>query len=162
GSGSSPVDVDRLCERLFLTPKARDVDDNLVSVRNRLVRSEVDLASLLDLYRRVWRGRPVTDDGTDPLVTVLQLSGIIRAADGRLRVRNRIYRRVFDGEWVLAQMPGAELRRQRAAYRRGLTRASAIAGIVLVLLGTLAFVAVSQAGRARRGEHLARQETTRA
>ena len=48
-------------------------------------------------------------------------------AEGCLRVRNRIYERVFDREWVTQHMPDAELRRQRAAYRRGLLRATASA-----------------------------------
>jgi hypothetical protein len=53
-------------------------------------------------------------------VTVLLLSGIIKVRDGKLKVRNRIYARVFNREWVIENMPDAELRRQRAAYRRGL------------------------------------------
>jgi hypothetical protein len=48
-----PADVDRLCEALFLSKSARDTDDNLAFVRNRLLRSEADLASLLDLYTQV-------------------------------------------------------------------------------------------------------------
>src|SRR5207245_8325495 len=59
--------------------------------------------------------------------------------DGRLRVRNRIYETVFDRSWVRANMPGAELRRQLAAYRLGLLRA---AGVMTVVVGSLAFAAV--------------------
>jgi len=36
-----------------------------------------------------------------------------RAAHGALRVRNRIYSRVFDQHWVRANLPYAQLRRQR-------------------------------------------------
>ena len=59
--------MDALCERLFLTKQARDTDDNLAFVRNRLLRSEVDLAALLDLYQQVRAGQKVTDDETNPL-----------------------------------------------------------------------------------------------
>jgi hypothetical protein len=48
--------VDRLCAELFFTRRARERDDNLIFVRERMLRSEVDLASLLDLYRRVKKG----------------------------------------------------------------------------------------------------------
>jgi WD40 repeat protein len=72
----------------------------------------VDLASLLDLYRQVREGKRVKDDGTNPLVPVLRLSGVCHVEGDRLRVRNRIYDRVFDKGWVLAHMPDAELRRQ--------------------------------------------------
>src|SRR5262249_57688744 len=42
--------VDRRCAEMFLSPQARARDDNLLFVRERLLRSEVDLAGLLSLY----------------------------------------------------------------------------------------------------------------
>src|SRR5262249_7969866 len=72
GHAASPADVDRLCEGLFLTRHAQEVDDNLVFVRNRLLRSEVELAGLLDTYRKVQRGRRVADDETNVLASVLR------------------------------------------------------------------------------------------
>jgi hypothetical protein len=168
--------VDRLCDGLFLSTQARERDDNLLFVRERLLRSEVDLASLLDLYGQVRRGRGsrafervrvfrplggggrapgVAGDETNPLVSLLRLSGIVRAEGGALRVRNRIYARVFDPAWVRQHMPDAELRRQRAAYRRGLLRAATLAGAILAVVGGLALTAVHQA---RRADQIARQE----
>src|SRR5207249_3477142 len=44
-----PQTVDAVCRELFLTHTAQESDDNLSFVRNRLLRSEADLASLLDL-----------------------------------------------------------------------------------------------------------------
>jgi hypothetical protein len=154
--------VDRLCGELFFSTSAREEDDNLLFVRDRLLRSEADLAGLLDLYRQVRTGKRVLADDTNPFVDVLCLSGITRLMGGSLRVRNRIYEHVFDREWVIQHMPEAEARRQRAAFRRGLARASTLAGAVLVLLSTLAVTAVSQAARAQHGEGLARLETARA
>jgi len=66
---------------------------------------------------------------------VLRLSGIARVEDGMLKARNRIYNKVFDDKWVNVNMPGAELRRQRVAYKRGLKRALVIT-LPLLLLGT--------------------------
>ena len=43
----NPNSVDQLCASLFLTHTAREGDDNLALVRNRLLKSEADLASLL-------------------------------------------------------------------------------------------------------------------
>jgi WD40 repeat protein len=159
---ASPADVDRLCEGLFLSRKAREVDDNLVFVRNRLLRSEVELASLLELYRQVQQGKRVADDETNPLASVLRLSGVARAEAGVLRVRNRIYEGVFDREWVQAHMPDAELRRQRAAYRRGLLRATLVAGVILAVIAVLATVAVSNATQARREARQSRELLSRA
>ena len=140
--------VDRVCENLFLSHRAQERDDNLLFVRERILRGEADLASVLDLYAQVRRGKRVADEVTNPLVTVLRLAGITRVADGYLRVRNRIYERVFDRAWVLANMPDAEVRRQRAAYRRGLLRAASVAAAVLAAVGGLGLIAVAQKHRA--------------
>ena len=154
--------VDALCERLFLTKQARDTDDNLAFVRNRLLRSEVDVAALLDLYLQVRRGRRVRDDEMNPLCGVLRLSGAAKASRGVLRVRNRIYDHVFDPEWVRAHMPDAELRRQRDAYRRGLLRAATVAAVVVLLMGLLAGEAFHQGGVARAAVRAFKREARRA
>lgn len=140
--------VDWLCEELFFTTRARERDDNLLFVRERMLKSEADRAALLDLYKKLRDHKRIKDDETNPLVSVLRLSGITRVAEGLLYVRNRIYYRVFDREWVLANLPDAEVFRQRAAYRRGLLRAAAVAAVIVTALGALSFVAIRQRNRA--------------
>src|ERR1051326_327150 len=68
--------IDWMCEELFLFPRARERDDNLLFVRERLLRSEADIAGLLELYGRGRGGKRVGDDETNPLVSILRLSGI--------------------------------------------------------------------------------------
>jgi WD40 repeat protein len=144
----NPQLIDRLVHDLFLAPSAQETDDNLLFVRDWLLRSEVDRAALLELYRQVWLRRRVRDDETNPLCSLLKLSGAVRAAGARpgylrsgsgarLHVRNRIYHRVFDRHWVKAHMPDAELRRQRAAFRLGMARGAAVAGVVLAVIAGL-------------------------
>lgn len=125
-------DVDRLAEKLFLSRQARDRDDNLIFVRERLLRNEVDVPGLLILYRRIHIGELVTDDETSPLVSILHLSGIAHGVNGWLQVRNRIYRQVFDLTWIHTNMPAAEVRRQRKAGRRGMLIGFGAAGVLLV------------------------------
>jgi hypothetical protein len=74
----------------------------------------------------VWTGKRVLDDETNPLVSLLRLSGVTRVQNRRLYVRNRIYARVFDKAWIAANMPDAEVRRQRAAFRRGVLRTASV------------------------------------
>src|SRR5438093_9562828 len=50
-------DVDRLCEELFFSNRARERDDNLIFVRERMLRSEADLTGLLELYLKVRSGQ---------------------------------------------------------------------------------------------------------
>lgn len=127
--------VDDLAHKLFLSRQARERDDNLIFVRERLLRSEQDVPSLLYLYRRIWRGQSVADDETNPLITILRLSGIALGHNGYLKVRNRIYQSVFDPAWIQTNMPAAEVRRQRVARRRGVALGLSIA--LVLLLGYL-------------------------
>jgi WD40 repeat protein len=154
--------VDELCNDLFLSTQGRERDDNLIFVREWLLRGDVDRATLLDFYGRVRRGQPVPAEETNPLVTFLRLSGVVRVADGRLALRNRIYERVFDLAWVREHMPDAELRRQRAAYRRGLARAAAVAAVVVAVIGSLAITAVRFARRADQQRGIANEQRLRA
>lgn len=154
---ASPAEVDRICNELFLSSRAREQDDNLLFVRERMLRGEKDLATLLDLYGQVRANKRIKDDETKPLVTFLRLAGITRVLNGLLFVRNRIYFRVFDYEWVIANMPDAELRRQRAAFRRGLTRAVAGAAAVVAVLLFLVVLAMKEHHRADAQEQRAEQ-----
>ena len=162
-SVGDPAGVDRVCSDLFLSSRSRESDDNLLFVRDRLLRSEEDRAGLLDLYDKV-RRRPgsVRDDESSPLISVLRLSGIVSVINGTLHVRNRIYNQVFDRDWITANMPGAELQRQRAAYRRGLLRASAIAALIVAGTGALAALACINARAAHKNLLMANRNAAQA
>ncbi|MBI3423092.1 MAG: AAA-like domain-containing protein [Acidobacteria bacterium] len=163
----TPQFVDELCVELFFTRRAQERDDNLLFVRERLLCHEADVASLLDLYAKVRKGRRVAADEAAPLVSALRLAGVTRGApaglapaglmEAGLQVRNRIYARVFDAAWIAANMPQAELRRQRAAYRRGIVRTALLSGLLLALVSWLAFTAIGQRNRAEQEAEARRQ-----
>jgi len=143
------ADVDRLCNELFLTHRAKEADDNLAFVRNRLLKSEVELAALLEMYGWMRAGKRVPDDETNPLCAVVKLSGVARVEGGLLKVRNRIYAHVFDRNWVVTHLPDAEKRRQRQAFLKGLSLAGAVLGTVLGIIGTLAGIALHEKHQAQ-------------
>ena len=101
--------VDSACEALFLSPRAREQDDNLLFVREKLLRNARDLSASLQRYDQVWQGDKVLDDETDETNNHLLLSGIVRVQAKRLLVRNRIYHRVFNPEWTAKVTPLAEV-----------------------------------------------------
>ena len=140
-------DVDNLCRTLFLSEQAREQDSNLTFVRERILRSDVDRVELLNLYRDVFKGKRVLDDETDAHTEVLKLSGLVRSRRGELKVRNLIYERVFNKEWGTANMPDAELRRQQAAYQKGVVRTLGLAGLVIASMGFLIYIALKSAKR---------------
>ena len=140
--------VDKLCQELFLSPQAREQDNNLLFVRERILRSEVDLGGLLAIYRKVREGKKIQYDPTNPLIEVLRLSGIVRVLEGNLVLRNQIYQAVFDNQWIDKSMPNAELRRIRAARNKAVLVTLSIAlPIILIILG-LSFYARGEAKRA--------------
>ena len=132
--------IDRKCQDLFLSRRAREKDDNLLFVARRLLSGEAHVAAILDLYSkirasnaRILARKLVPDQENHTLINHLRLAGITRVVEGYLWVRNRIYFRVFDREWISANVPDAEKRRLNAAYRRGFRRASVVASILLLL-----------------------------
>ena len=153
--------VDALCERLFFAPEARKSEKNLAFVAKRILDSPLDRASLLDLYGKVRRGGVVNDE-KDALKNTLRLSGVARARNGQLEVRNRIYERVFDQIWIRENMPDAEVRRQRVtAWRVGLSIGS-VAMTFIALMSWLTFRAVHAESLANTNAILAHQKTLEA
>ena len=150
----SRADVDRICDENFLSQAARDQDSNLIFVRDRILRSDDDLAGLLGQYARVLGRRRVAYDDRSPLHSILRLSGIARVEAGRLRVRNEIYQHVFNQEWIKVSMPDAEVRRQRAAFRRGLMGASAVAAVFIAILTVSGLLLRSSEKQRLRSEYL--------
>jgi hypothetical protein len=142
--------VDRICREIFLSHRAREKDDNLLFVRDRLLKADADRVRLLRLYRKVHRTTkitgvfrlgfglerlaPVADEETNPLVSVLRLSGITREERGILKVRNRIYYLAFDRDWILANMPEVELWRVWVMFLTGLKKVVVLALRVLLVL----------------------------
>jgi hypothetical protein len=80
--------VDDLVQALFLSRQARERDDNLIFVRERILRSEGDVAGLLFLYRKIRSGLRVTDHETNPLISTLRLAGIIRSREGHQFIKD--------------------------------------------------------------------------
>lgn len=135
----SSADVDRVCNDLFLSARARESDDNLLFVRERILRrrDDAELSGLLDLYGLIRSGKQVSCDDNNPLIDILRLAGLAAMQDNRLVVRNRIYNHVFDHRWIRTNMPDAELRRQHVAYRKGMLRAAGLAALVLLVIAGL-------------------------
>jgi len=95
--------VDGLVERLFLAKEARK-EANLQFVRSKIL-DHPQARQLLALYHKVYRGREIRENERSPVQNQLKLSGLVRAEEGTLRVRNEIYRRVFDLGWIKDNTP---------------------------------------------------------
>jgi tetratricopeptide (TPR) repeat protein len=95
--------VDQLVERLFLSEEARK-ETNLQFVRDK-IRTNPQRWKLLTLYRQVYEGKKIHEDERSLDQNRLKLFGLVRAENGVLQVRNEIYRRAFNLDWIKANMP---------------------------------------------------------
>ncbi|RME69307.1 MAG: tetratricopeptide repeat protein, partial [Chloroflexi bacterium] len=95
--------IDRLIERLFLSDEARK-ETNLQFVQDSM-QSHPLKRHMLTLYQRIYRGDEVPEDERSPVQNQLKLTGLVRSDNGLLKVRCEIYRRVFNQEWIKANMP---------------------------------------------------------
>ncbi len=87
-----------------------------------------DQFAALDVYDQVLRQGDVTDEST-PTHIELKLSGIVKQdRAGNLTVRNRIYERVFNREWVRQTRPSQALRNAR--------RLAVVSVLLLMLVGS--------------------------
>ncbi len=101
--------------RIIHNWQAQDEPEHLKTIRDRLLRDERSSSRLLGLYQQVLRADsqeqnakfmvplPIAADESWEQ-TQLLLSGVVVKQQGFLRVSNRIYRRVFNLEWVNQQL----------------------------------------------------------
>ncbi|MEM7534249.1 MAG: AAA-like domain-containing protein [Chloroflexota bacterium] len=95
-------EIDHIVDEHFLSDKAIK-EDNLQFVQDQILKYAKS-RSLLTLYRRVYSNKPVADKPQSITHNQLKLSGIVKTVDGRLEVRNQIYRDVFDPRWIQQHM----------------------------------------------------------
>jgi AAA-like domain len=103
---NSTWEMDELVKDIFLSRRAAREEPNLRLVRERLTQGAADLASVLTVYREIVEGQSVRDEPNSPVHASLRLSGVVKTdVTGDLKVRNRIYKKVFSAEWVASEMP---------------------------------------------------------
>jgi hypothetical protein len=92
------TDIDALVTATFF---GRSSDPNLSWVRDMLTRRAPNVAAVLWTYRAILAPHSqVADEEQVPAKAHLKLAGVVRREERWLRVRNAIYRSVFDQKWV--------------------------------------------------------------
>ena len=93
--------VDRVVKAEFLGVGRRTKEDNLKVINDRIIGLKEDQQALLGVYKKIRNGKSVQDQPQSPIHSTLKLSGLVKADEqGRLRVRNEIYKQVFDARWI--------------------------------------------------------------
>jgi hypothetical protein len=102
--------VESAVKDLFLGEKGME-DNNLQFVRDMLLERAADKTGVLKIYQRVIADKKLVEDDEQSLnKSHLKLSGVVRRRQVNLRVRNLIYRTVFNSNWVRDHLPRDERR----------------------------------------------------
>lgn len=101
--------VDCLVQRRIIDNwEWQDNPEHLRTIRDRLLNTYPNDSSLLILYRCILLseqpGYPFIKADNSELQQSLILTGLVNISNGILKVKNRIYRGVFDLEWVRSQI----------------------------------------------------------
>ena len=81
-------------------------DNNLQFVRDMLTKRAPNQDEVLTVFREIRLGRrSVVDEEQSIVKSHLKLSGVVRREDNILRLRNRIYKQVFDRKWINKNLP---------------------------------------------------------
>lgn len=96
--------IDDLVDTLFFTTEI-SIDPNLHFILNQ-IENAPNRKSLLKFYNRILAEKStVNEDDTDPRQRTLVACGLVAARAGVLKVRNPIYRRVFNVAWIKSFAP---------------------------------------------------------
>ncbi|MCW5942071.1 MAG: AAA-like domain-containing protein [Fimbriimonadaceae bacterium] len=140
----SPGAVDAVVRETLLGEDARHKEPNLADVERRLLEAELPGTTPEESRSRVLEAHgELLRNGLAPgrhdalLIATLRLSGVAIEESGKIRVRNRLYRVLFDERWRRANLPEAEFRRQRAASRRAAWRVGLVATMVVAAFAAM-------------------------
>ncbi|NEN93118.1 MAG: tetratricopeptide repeat protein [Okeania sp. SIO3H1] len=101
---STEPDIDKLVEEFILTYwQEKDYPTHLTYIRHHLLNQNQLTPELLRLYRKILlRGEIKTDESR--IQMVLRLSGIVVKKQDKLVVFNKIYRTIFNLNWIEEQL----------------------------------------------------------
>jgi WD40 repeat protein len=94
---------DQVRSRLLKNWESQDEPVHLRTIRDHLFWHKNRTGRVLGLYQQLLQGAPVyTDDSREQ--ADLLLSGLVVRQDNQLAIKNRIYRNVFNSDWVAQQL----------------------------------------------------------
>lgn len=98
------VQVDMLVQsRIIANWEMQDNPEHLRTIRHRLLHKSAQTHQLLDLYEQIWLQGEISTEQYPVQVELqleLMLAGLVEKHDGGLRLRNKIYRAVFNQDWI--------------------------------------------------------------
>jgi muramidase (phage lysozyme) len=147
----SKAEVEWVVKHTFFGQESKN-DTNLLFVRDMLTRRSPNQSEILIVYRDILRDKQkILDEEQSVFKSHLKLSGIVVSENGYLKVRNPIYKEVFNKRWVNENLPINWIKKTRSA--------AIFTGIIfLVLLVPISIFADVQRRYAIKQEKIAIQQ----
>jgi hypothetical protein len=103
-SAANPIDVDDFIQSQVINNwVSQDSPEHLQTIRNRLLNKRVTGRRMLKLYQEILINGEMTDDGSPDQIE-LRLTGLVVQDRQKLKVYNKIYRNVFNENWVTTEL----------------------------------------------------------
>jgi len=104
--GETVADIDRLVAQQLAGRAALHSEPHMSHIHRVIVNSGKRKEPLLNLYGKIRKGIVVNADLGSPLQRRLMAAGLVEINDdGNLKVRNRLYERVFTARWANENLP---------------------------------------------------------
>lgn len=104
--------IDELIGKIFSINEDYS-DDNIRFVQDRVL-GDPHVQQMLQAYRQILEDRTVYDDKESPAINRLKLYGLVVTKHGRLQSRNRLYRAIFNLDWIKTNSATTPFRRNYA------------------------------------------------
>lgn len=171
GGNKSKEDIDRVVQQLFLSPESLQEDPNISDVARRVLELPPDgmdreayLFALSERLENLFRRGGLPADDADPILKTLRLAGLTRNSTHAVRLRNRIYERVFNLNWLSSNIPQLEIRitqrEQRAAWLRRMIGLGSVALVFAVATVSLLLLYLSADTKLAKAEKLKKDAET--
>ncbi len=128
--------INRVVTETFFGNQSQQ-DNNLQFVRDMLIRRAPDVQASLLTYRDTWHNKTVEDEEHSLVKSHLKLSGIVKREGLALKVRNLIYRHVFNAAWIREHLPDTWWQRLKPAMPLLITLSVATIGMAGVAVYAL-------------------------
>ncbi len=100
---------DLVQKRVIENWEAQDEPEHLRTIRDRLLVNEDKASSILELYNKIYISpttisKIATNKNCEKIQMQLRLTGLIVNHQGKLKIANLIYQKIFDKKWVDQEM----------------------------------------------------------
>lgn len=92
--------VDEQVKTLFLQGNILDSDTHFSNIQSRILENKQYNLRMLEVYRELFQHNIIPLDNRSTEQLYLKLAGIAREENSSLEINNRIYREIFDTEWL--------------------------------------------------------------